>query len=39
MSSIISIGIATMILVTICKKFYRINDRCRKELESLEEIF
>ena len=31
--------IATIILVAICKKYYRINDRCRKELESLEEIF
>ena len=34
-----SIIVATIILVAICKKYYRINDSVRKELESLEEIF
>lgn len=31
--------IAIMILLTICKKYYRYNDSVRKELETLEEIF
>lgn len=39
MSSITSIGIAIVILVAICKKYYGINNKVKKNLESLEEIF
>ena len=31
--------IATIILIVVLKCSYRVNDKCRKELESLEEIF
>lgn len=34
-----SIIVATIILVAICKKYYGINNKVKKELESLEEIF
>ena len=39
MSSIIAVTIATIIVLMICKKYYRYNDSVRKELETLEEIF
>lgn len=39
MMSIISIIVATIILVVVLKYSYGINNKVRKELESLEEIF
>lgn len=39
MMNLVSIGIATIILVAVCKKYYGINNKVRKELETLEEIF